>query len=653
MPVTFSGASGARGREFADTKIENGVRPRGIFVEANGRVWIVTCHGKTEGQTDAVVFIPSMLPTAIGKILLTYLVVIRPGIMELAHIYYDAHTSMLYRQFLWVANNKLLDSDNLTALLRPLAGFGLQPWCQVVVEIYRVYLGSENQVYEDEDEQDIFAARMGHTLSTTRRHYGVEVGSLPFLSSDLLNRFRSASILHHQPFGLLPGADEILPLSHRLRLNTCRVEAEGGPTTQTVVADIIPQLTQLIQKLGAELSGNLAQNIVQNTLPLPLFPVGANTDGPRFSSPSPAPMELDVAVPLPLSPPARIAQSTPMLTESTVPVGTVTVDGRALLRDFLEMRDADWKSDKQEEGVRLALARQDNFILVLNVGEGKSLAYQLPAYHEQSLWSLVVCPNKSLLNDQLESCRKLGLSAMQWYTRDSERPIPPHTNVLFVALETAGAPKFGSFVLGRAQWPKTQYLRALPVQQIFASATLALRTMKQFRITMALPPSIPVVRSYFVQPQMRFMILELEAQTTNLRRFLNDLQALLKKKYMGTNGQGIIFRSYKQDILDHWDPKTPTSASFNGWKDHLEHETLWLQHETTWIMTTSTFIHGINNLDCNVVILVDFHPSNLLQGQGIGRAGRNGQVIFIKSIHVNWILPHSLDAHCGENIQLP
>ncbi|KAJ7791882.1 hypothetical protein B0H14DRAFT_2624596 [Mycena olivaceomarginata] len=147
---------------------------------------------------------------------------------------------MLYRQFLWVTNDKQLDGDDLSTLLDSLTetyctiGVGLQPWRQFVVAIYRVYLGSENDVYEDEDEEDIFAARMGHTVSTTCKHYGVQFGTLPLLSSDLLSRFRSASILHYQLFGLLPRADEILPLISRVRMRTRRVGDEGSWPTGTV-----------------------------------------------------------------------------------------------------------------------------------------------------------------------------------------------------------------------------------------------------------------------------------------------------------------------------------------------------------------------------------------------------------------------------------
>jgi hypothetical protein len=62
-----------------------------MLLDANGQVWIVTHCGKTEGQTNTTVFIPGMLPDD-----------------------YDTHTSVLYYQFLWVTNNKLLDSDALS-----------------------------------------------------------------------------------------------------------------------------------------------------------------------------------------------------------------------------------------------------------------------------------------------------------------------------------------------------------------------------------------------------------------------------------------------------------------------------------------------------------------------------------------------------------
>jgi hypothetical protein len=54
--------------------------------------------------------------------LLTYLIVIRPGLVELAHIRYGAHASMLYCQFLWVTSDELVDSDSLSTLLESMTG---------------------------------------------------------------------------------------------------------------------------------------------------------------------------------------------------------------------------------------------------------------------------------------------------------------------------------------------------------------------------------------------------------------------------------------------------------------------------------------------------------------------------------------------------
>ncbi|KAF8189248.1 hypothetical protein K438DRAFT_1971892 [Mycena galopus ATCC 62051] len=687
MPVTFFAASGSRGQEFADAKIGNGPRPRGIFVEADGRVWIVTRRIKTEGQTGGTVFIPSMLPDDIAQILLTYLIVIRPGLVELAHIYYDAHASMLYREFLWVTNTSVLDSNALTKLLDSFTEvycggipIGLQPWRQIIVAIYRVYLGSENLLYElykdqDQDEEDILTARMGHTVSTARKHYGVEFGVLPCVSRELFNRFRSGSILHHQLLSLLPGADELLPLVSRFGIRTRRT-GQGGESA--AVADIMPALSQLIssemRKLGEELLHKLQpkQTIVQDVPHLPSFLMDLDQDfqrSPSLAPPSLAPPSIGpdanaLSLPTPSSPHAEIP------TRSIIPTGAIPVDALALLRELLDDPAANWKSEEQAEGIRLALAREESFVLILNVGEGKSFAYQIPALHEAAakLWSLVVCPNKSLVNDQLQSCRKLGLTAFQWYAKDHGRPVPAHTNVIFVALETAVAPKFKVFVLDhmakvarifydeihellcdsdyRKQWPKLQYLRAIPAQQIFGSATLALRTMKQFTTALALPPSIKVVRSDFVQRQMCFVLLELDDQKTDLRRFLNDLQSLLKEKYMGADGQGIIFRAHVNEIFSHWHPEKPKSASFSGWEHRLEHETLWLEHKSDWLMSMSTCIHGINNLRCNVVIFVNFHPILLLFGQGYGRGGRKGQeclVIFIKHGRIVWMQHPSQD----------
>ncbi|KAJ6449478.1 P-loop containing nucleoside triphosphate hydrolase protein [Mycena sanguinolenta] len=608
------------------------------------------------------------------------------------HIAAYACVAMLYSEFLWVAEDKLLDGDKLSTLVKTMIGHSIQPLRQLRVEIERVYLGSEVQAYEDaEDEEDILNKFRSHTLLTARSKYGVEHGTLPCLSSDLLSRYRDGSILRQRLYGLIPGAAEVLPLKVRSQTGTHGVGNQSGSTN--LGADVVDQLKETVSELAKTVRElQLQLNKAQGVPRLPSVPLDPDADMPmdldfpRLPSPAPLiahvamdpdanmPMGLDVPhLPSPAPLPAREA-----LERSNTVSDSVPVDALGLLREMLGNPNAQWKSAEQAEAVRVALARQDDFIAILNLGEGKSLVYQLPAFHDDGLWTLVVCPNKSLLNDQLNSCRKLGLNAVQWYAKAHENALPPHTNVVFVALETAASPTFSSFVtrnlptvsrifydeaheilldIGwRKQWGDLQYLRELPVQQGWASATLPLRTMQHFRQAFALSRNVVTVRSDFVQPRMRFMVLDLDGKT-DIRRFLNDLQPLLEEKYMGADGQGIIFRAYVNEILDHWRPGEPTSVSFAGWKDRLEHETYWLEHDTDFIMATTTCIHGINNLRCNVVIFVHFFPSLLLAAQGSGRGGRDGQeclVIFIKHGCLTWI-PHpsqDSDRDChGEGLE--
>ncbi|KAK0221251.1 hypothetical protein EDD85DRAFT_779483, partial [Armillaria nabsnona] len=211
-----------RAMEFVDHKISNSTRPRTIF--RNGtNVWLVIRRAKYENNIGKAVFIPSLVPPQLQRELERYLLLIRPLERVLSATVYGLSSIHIYDEYLWVTFGKRITGDIFCkefphAMLKYCqCPVGIHDYRQLVVQISRTYLGSENEM-NDEEERDVFAAQRGHSVQTARRIYAPELGHLPSISSEALLRFASGSKDWWSVTGFIPGEPPKLPLIQRRQL---------------------------------------------------------------------------------------------------------------------------------------------------------------------------------------------------------------------------------------------------------------------------------------------------------------------------------------------------------------------------------------------------------------------------------------------------
>jgi hypothetical protein len=108
-----------------------------------------------------------------------------------------------------------------------------------------------------------------------------------------------------------------------------------------------------------------------------------------------------------------------------------------------------FRSTGQQKMVEMAFEGTQNFVGVLPTGGGKSLVFLLPAFaatvdtpeHGLVEKTLVVIPNKSLMDDTLRKAIKAGVSCNQWTVSTSERVIKD-TALILIAIESLASFKF-------------------------------------------------------------------------------------------------------------------------------------------------------------------------------------------------------------------
>lgn len=179
---------------------------------------------------------------------------------------------------------------------------------------------------------------------------------------------------------------------------------------------------------------------------------------PGFIAPQSTDMAMDLDPPSDISttqlnPPSE-ANNTPVLEPMDVDSGDLNQKVLHYLRLFYkDIRNPQFRSKGQQKMVELAFAGNQNFVGVLPTGGGKSLVFLLPAFaatldpplNGLVPKTLVIIPNKSLMEDTLRKAMKFGVSCARWTVNTSDRAIKD-TALVLIAIESLASYKFKQYV---------------------------------------------------------------------------------------------------------------------------------------------------------------------------------------------------------------
>jgi superfamily II DNA helicase RecQ len=109
------------------------------------------------------------------------------------------------------------------------------------------------------------------------------------------------------------------------------------------------------------------------------------------------------------------------------------------LREMYDDPTGRFRSEEQAEAVKLALERTVDVLVILPTGAGKSLVFQLPAWIEKELTTVVIVPFVALVEEMKNRCTDLDLDCYVW--RKSETILRrERAQVVIVGVENAVLP---------------------------------------------------------------------------------------------------------------------------------------------------------------------------------------------------------------------
>ncbi|KAF7424933.1 ATP-dependent DNA helicase sgs1 [Pleurotus ostreatus] len=708
-----------RGAEFVEHKIRNSNRPRTVFRSLKD-LWLVTRRTKAEHLQGAESFIAMKCHPELTHLLEIYLLGIRPLEQILARVAWDEETALLYAEYLWLDMGKVITADTFSELLATFmqqkAGVrdcGLRNFRQLTVEMGRVYLGSEFQLAME--GEDAFAELRGHTTRVERAHYAPEAGHLPSLTSDMVLRFGFASDAWARMMGCFPEYPPMVPLIVKKRnqlFPTTTTFTTSGVTAATPTLDTAALLAGIRAEIANTVTGAVSsamarvmdaveskvQKSVAEGVQKALFI--AQSEGIRYADSAPQfPLHESTSTSIhPVTPLQEIAQgdyteiedlygddppelSAPAASLPPVPSSSsaaplpptgpsVNEPGYALdlLRKFFKNPTAEFKSPGQRNIVKHALALENNFVGILPTGGGKSLSYLLPVFKEQHLGykTIVVVPNKALLQDQLVKAQAFGINALHYTSKHRDMGRSP---LVFVALETAICGTFANayaenercikrVVIDEAHqiftsnsWRKDfqqlWHLADFPVQKVYLTATLPIKKETEFLSLVGARRSTAVLRSPVPQPQIEYHQYSMDRNVVPMHEVIRGVIAILDKDF-GPNDKGIVFTQstsdadklagYTHNMISHSKLETSVRA---------DNEHNWMNgtsSEFRWITATTGMIHGVDhpNVVAVVFVGVPYNILNIIQGAGRGgRGGGSAKAILINDRAVHIIDPHS------------
>ncbi|KAL8679402.1 MAG: hypothetical protein Q9186_004313 [Xanthomendoza sp. 1 TL-2023] len=578
----------ARGTELFSLKWKNTVNTARGFYVMDGTIMTVTEYHKGQNRQQAPRMLARFLPAAIGQLLVAYLSDVLPFLsflLEAAGM--DNPTSS---PFMWTTKGKASETKRLTsALVRCTkehlgVEVGTQNWRHIACAIARDKLKDGNPLdldLEDEDEW-VFDAQAGHSGAIASAHYAVRSDMLHGLTTDSTMKFRKASQLWHNFWGLTSKTSERLGGSLR------RQKDMGGTLSDRSRIGMEATLEQMRQVPQFREHIELEETI--------------SYEGPEI----------------------RRAATKLRLLKTLHTMGG---------------RFRGYKSKTQKHAMIALEDDERDLIVVLPTGGGKSLLFTIQPLLQSTKMVVVVIPYVAVLAQALRVCQSQGISAIEW--QDSGEIFYP---LVFVCLERGVTTQFSQYMERanekgylrmicfdeahtviterdfRHDMNRLGRVAAIAPRRIALTATLPLNMEEEMKRELHMGNAV-TMRTSTARLNIQFRVLVVDGmfgdEEKNIMRIIQKYLSQLRP-----HEKALIFPRTKARC-DSFAKTMGGIAYYNGVEDKDAALKEWLDADGKQTMVaTSGISSGLDRESINLVVIANGANTCVELGQMSGRAAR-------------------------------
>jgi superfamily II DNA helicase RecQ len=396
--VHVNGGKPPRWTEQAVTAYCNGKsNPRSIFV-LQGHACIVSTYNKTDAVSIYPKLIARFLPHRVGQLLLAYIADVIPFERYIGDCLGEAPDEPKFTTcLLWHTDGKAWDTRTFTDLIGEETQRGLgtalntNSWRHLITAIGRDFL-------QPDAASDMFAEnsarQAGHSLETEMIHYAVD-GNMPSgLNNVTLRRFFDTSKSFWKVMGMdAQSSEKGLKKGTRKKLAPKSRLHDQEPGQEHRLQDNIQAIHAELQQLRADLVRQPSG---------PLHGMGLTSDNDTDGSEGTAITT------------GHGVRHQGVHTGDEVPTAPGSMAKRIGEQLRLMYGSSEFRSAEIESAVKIVATTNDDVVVQLPCGSGKSLAITIPAALSQELATVVFVPFTALRDGFRDQCQRVGIHAEVW-----------------------------------------------------------------------------------------------------------------------------------------------------------------------------------------------------------------------------------------------
>jgi hypothetical protein len=430
----------ARGTELGPLRSVNSLDGPRNFYFLSGSCALICHYLKTRSITGRDGYVAHFLPKSVSRLFIYLVGPVREVVLAFARQVFPSNIDV-YRDYLYVANGKTVDSGAFSNVLRAYTTEHLQipltlaPFRQALKAILRAVFHHHEDADPSNDPIDV---SFGHSTVTGNSRYGLVYDDLPGLTENVYVDAMDLAHRYHAWLGVRSSPDLSLSNEHAGSSPSLARSSEYGRLFNRLER-VLPLLETFGDQYGTD-HATMKDEAMNRFLPLI-----QDTISTTLSHKVPWSAHLRL-------PPPSHTQETIFIHASRV----------GYLRSLFRRPSLFFRSLEQGQAIEVVCRMHPHVLVVLPTGGGKSAVYQAPSFAKDSGFRVVIIPYIALMDQALSDASAKGIPHCAWSPSTLDVDIF-QAKLIFAAVEYIPMELFREWL---SSCFKTGYLNGIVIDEV-------------------------------------------------------------------------------------------------------------------------------------------------------------------------------------------